>query len=211
MPESAPAVGRRYGGQDAAERRAERRARFIEAGLELFGTQGYAGTSVRAICGEARLTERYFYEAVRDREELLAVVYEELVQEVQTATFAAVAEAGPEMEDQVTAGLGTFVRVLSEDPRKARVILVEVVGASTRLENRRHRVIHEFADFIADLGKTHAPEKDRQWLGMIAVALVGGVNELLVSRTPAPERAGDSRDRDRIVGVCTSLFLGALR
>ena len=39
-----PAEGR-YGGKDAAERRDERRRRFREAGLELFGTgKGYRGT-----------------------------------------------------------------------------------------------------------------------------------------------------------------------
>ena len=210
MSESAPATGRRYGGQDATERRATRRARFLEAGLELFGTKGYAATSVRAICAEARLTERYFYEAVRDREELLAIVYDELVDQVQTATFDAVNEAGGELKAQITAGLGTFVGALAEDPRKARVILIEVVGASPRLEARRHQVIHEFAEFIADLGRRHAPETDRGRLGMTAVALVGGVNELLVAHTLSPDWTGEKERTAEIVEVCGALFHGAL-
>lgn len=120
--------GRRYGGRDAAQRREERRARLIAAGLELFGTTGYAATSVKNICREAGLTERYFYESLRDREDLLATVYDELIREVQVATFAAADQAGPELEAQVRAGLDVFVRTLTDDPRKARIVLIEVVG-----------------------------------------------------------------------------------
>ena len=35
----------------------------MEAGLELFGTLGYARTSVRAISAAASLNSRYFYES----------------------------------------------------------------------------------------------------------------------------------------------------
>ena len=44
---SAPA--RSYGGLAMEERVAARRARFIEAGIELFGTQGFRGATVRGI------------------------------------------------------------------------------------------------------------------------------------------------------------------
>ena len=49
--------------------------RRIEAGIELFGTRGYANTPVKAICEEAGLTERYFYEAFDDREDLLDEIF----------------------------------------------------------------------------------------------------------------------------------------
>ncbi|RUP35250.1 MAG: TetR family transcriptional regulator, partial [Gordonia sp. (in: high G+C Gram-positive bacteria)] len=35
---------------------AQRRDRFLAAGLELFGTRGYQSTSVRAVCREAGLS-----------------------------------------------------------------------------------------------------------------------------------------------------------
>ena len=54
MP-SKPAASkpRLYRGVSAAERRAERRERLLEAGLELFGTRGYADSSIRAISAQA--------------------------------------------------------------------------------------------------------------------------------------------------------------
>ena len=45
-PESATA--RRYGGKTAPQRRAERRERLMDSGLELFGTQGFAATTIEA-------------------------------------------------------------------------------------------------------------------------------------------------------------------
>src|SRR5918999_5057985 len=49
-----------YAGMAAEERRARRRARLLEAGLELLGTKGAQATSVTAVCRLARLTPRYF-------------------------------------------------------------------------------------------------------------------------------------------------------
>jgi len=77
LGDSAPMpAGQRYGGRTADERRAERRERLLDAGLELFGTQGYANTSIEALCSATRLNPRYFYESLKTREELLRAVYD---------------------------------------------------------------------------------------------------------------------------------------
>src|SRR5512139_3717483 len=57
MSESA----RHYGGVSAQERKAARRERLLDAGLQLFGTPGGDRVTVSAVCAEAGLTERYFY------------------------------------------------------------------------------------------------------------------------------------------------------
>ena len=77
MPASAKSVSqaaRPYGGLAMEERVAARRARFIEAGVELFGTQGFRGATVRGVCAAAGLTDRYFYESFPTLEALLAAV-----------------------------------------------------------------------------------------------------------------------------------------
>ena len=57
--------GRRYRGQGPAARRAERRERLLDAGLELMATRGYKGTTVEAIYSHAHLAPRYEREADR--------------------------------------------------------------------------------------------------------------------------------------------------
>ena len=52
---------RTFKGQSQEERKAERRRRLIEAGINAFGERGYHAVTVRELCAEAQLTERYFY------------------------------------------------------------------------------------------------------------------------------------------------------
>ncbi len=50
-PDSPPA--RRYGGKSLEQRREERRRRLLDAGLELFGTQGFQHTTIEQLCATA--------------------------------------------------------------------------------------------------------------------------------------------------------------
>jgi AcrR family transcriptional regulator len=143
-PASAP---RRYLGITAAERRAQRRERLLEAGLELFGTRGYAATAVRDVCAAASLNTRYFYESFKSNEDLLFQVYEGIIAEMSAAVIEVTAGAAT-IEGQARAGLLASWGLMAEDPRKARVVAVEVVGASERLERVRRRDRHMFADIL---------------------------------------------------------------
>src|SRR5271167_4968356 len=95
---------RRYRGMTPQERRAQRRERLLEAGLELFGTAGYAGSSIRAVSAAASLNSRYFYESFSDREDLLYHVYKCIVSEVAAAVVEATTPAET-IEEQANAGL----------------------------------------------------------------------------------------------------------
>ncbi len=89
--------GRRYGGRDAGERRAERREQLLAAALELFGTRGFHAVTIRQLCAEARLAPRYFYEQFGDREELLRTVYATGMAAVFGAVLAARETAPPDL------------------------------------------------------------------------------------------------------------------
>jgi AcrR family transcriptional regulator len=130
-----------------AERHAQRRERLLDAGLELFGTQGYAGSSIRAVSAAAALNSRYFYESFSSREDLLYHVYQRAVADVAAAVVDATAQADT-VEGQARAGLQASWLVLTEDRRKARVIVLEVVGVSERLERVRRENRHAFADIL---------------------------------------------------------------
>jgi AcrR family transcriptional regulator len=146
-PRSAPKGARLYRGLSAAERNAQRRTRILEAGLELFGTHGYAGTSIRAVSAAASLNSRYFYESFTSREDLLYHVYQEIIREVATAVIEVTAQART-TEEQAHEGLRVAWTILTEDPRKARVIALEVVAVSERLERLRRENRHAFADML---------------------------------------------------------------
>jgi AcrR family transcriptional regulator len=179
-------AGRTYAGRTLDERRAERRQRLIAAGLQEFGTAGYRATSVKDLCARAGLTERYFYEQFADREAILIAVFDHVIEIVSSATFAAVTGAPANESARMRAGIHGFLEALSEDPRRARVQLVEVVGQSAELERRRFAAMHTFASFIESTASELDPAR-RYRPGSrshaIVMALVGGTNHLAVEWT----------------------------
>ena len=56
---------RQFKGLSLSERKQLRREKLIEAGIEAYGTHGFFAVTVKDICNEAKLTERYFYESFK--------------------------------------------------------------------------------------------------------------------------------------------------
>ena len=86
---SRPSSERPYGGRDHDARVSERRERFIRAGVRVIGAAGYRAATVRALCAEAGLSNRYFYESFDSTEALLMAVYRQLMGECQAAILNA--------------------------------------------------------------------------------------------------------------------------
>ena len=77
MPKSTPArTPSRWNGLSTEERQRERRQLLIEAALDLLATEGSSGTTVRAVCAQARLNPRYFYESFDELDALVVAVYD---------------------------------------------------------------------------------------------------------------------------------------
>ncbi|MFD4180381.1 TetR/AcrR family transcriptional regulator [Rhodococcus sp. NPDC058514] len=202
-----PAAGRRYAGLDAGQRAAARRAAILAAALELFGTNGYAATSVKQICGAADLTERYFYESFTDRHASLKEVYVDIIDEVRRATLAALGELDLPTEELAARGLSAFVTTLTDDPRRAQIVLIEVVGVSPELEKCRHDVLREFADLIGTVWFAEVRAGvPRDFVRLTAIALVGAVNHLLVDWL----LGGREQDPGDLVAVCVALFVASI-
>lgn len=206
-PDPAPAR-RRYGGLTSQERDTQRRERLADAGLELFGTVGYAATSIDTICATAGVSTRNFYDHFSNGESLLIAVYDQIMGEA----FDAIAEALPPtgtIEEQVRAALGAFVEVMLGDDRKARVNFIEVIGVSPAVEARRRQIIRDFAEVVATFARDHMrqgtiPMRETQ---TGALALVGAVQEVLRDWVTGTDRP----PLDPIVEDLVTVFLAVAR
>jgi AcrR family transcriptional regulator len=112
---------RLYSGQSFEDRQSERRARLVRAALDVAGRFGLEGTSVAAICAEAGLTARYFYESFPNREAIFVDAY----RLAQAELFANI-DAGKDRREPVRGALTGFFTALSENPGLARVFLVDL-------------------------------------------------------------------------------------
>lgn len=170
---------RPYGGVSATERIAARRARLIDAAVELYGTHGYTATGVKDVCRAAGVTDRYFYESFLNQGELFTAAFQRVVTELLAAVATAVASAPPDPATQARAAIETFVRGLADDPRKARLLFVEPASVGGDVEREVRASIRHFADLIAATARPHLPEVDDRLLTMGALSLVGAIQQVL--------------------------------
>jgi AcrR family transcriptional regulator len=172
----------RWVGLSADERRAERRALLVAAAFELLGTEGWAGTTVRAVCQEAELNPRYFYESFSDLDALVIAVYEHVVAELWAAVVAAQEAAPDDRAAQARATIEAIVAFVDDDRRRARVLYVEALG-NEALNLRRIEAGKTLAAAVAAHGRARAREwPEGEHIDLVAASmLVGGMSEVLVT------------------------------
>jgi AcrR family transcriptional regulator len=173
---------RRWGGMTGEERAERRRSQLLDAGLEVFGVRGWAGTTVREIGAEAGLSQRYFYEQFDGREACFLAVLERIAGEVECAVRDAVGEGGTP-EERAHRTLTALAELFTTDPRKLRVAFVES-SATADFRRRRAALLGTFATRAARLMAALHPDPesaDLESLERSAYILSGGVAEALVA------------------------------
>jgi AcrR family transcriptional regulator len=175
-------VARSYGGKSADERVTARRARLVDATISLLAANGEARTTMTAVCAEAGLTERYFYESFGSRDELLVAALDSVSEELASTALDAIAASSGEPSDRVRATIGAVVDLVVAAPDKMRVAVVES-NANASMRVRRHELLGSFAALVAAeareiFGDETWPEPRDHLHGMIFIA---GLSELVAS------------------------------
>lgn len=173
----------RYGGRSAAERRAERRRRFLDAGLELFGRgPGYRATTVAALSEAAGLSTRQFYEEFSSLEGLLAELHLEVNDIAERAVLATLPEVrGLPLAERTARLFRAYADTITADRARIRIAFVEIVGVSPRMDRQRLARRARWVDFIcaeaaAAAERGEIPGRDYR---IAAAAFTGSITGLL--------------------------------
>lgn len=170
----------RWNGLSTEERQRERRNLLIGAAYELLANEGMAGTTVRAVCAQARLNPRYFYESFTDLDELLVAVYDDVFRQLQRRSAAAVAAADDDAS-AMRASVEATVRFIEEDQRRGRILYSEALG-NEALNLRRVRTGAALVELVLqDNSRRDVGAQDERIGRLGASVLVGGFSELLVA------------------------------
>lgn len=201
---------RHYRGMSPEARDADRRRRLLDAGLEAFGTAGYAATTIEGLCRAAGIAARNFYDHFAGREELLAAVYDEVVAAHTQRLVAALGGEPESLEAHVEAGVGVAVRGWAQDERHARIALVEVVGVSAAMEAHRLAVIAGYAELLARDGARLAERGliARAPSPLVAMALVGAMTQVM---TDWQHRPAERAPIETVVAELSRVYVAALR
>ena len=157
-------------------RRAQRRQQFIAAGQQVFGSEGYQAASVKKLCRTAGLTERYFYESFKRREDLFAACYDEKLDTLFTTLLNSLAPDARRIDEVIEGGLLRLFESLRDDSHMARILLIEIYGVPYDQKRLYERSIGRFSDIVQQFTQRHMPQpaKDPNIdLGLLATGLVG--------------------------------------
>ena len=170
---------RTYRGKSAHERVTERRARLVDAAIEMLAAHGEAGATMTAICNQARLTERYFYESFPNRSEALRAAVDHVAAEIADEMVHVMGQTTGPPEQRVRATMTAFTAYLVREPAKGLVIVVQA-GIVPALRSRRAELLESFADLVAT--EAVALYGDRVWPPAQArihgLVLIAGLAEL---------------------------------
>ena len=174
---------RQFKGMSLSERKLARRTKLIEAGIEMYGSHGFFSVTVKDICNQAKLTERYFYESFKKSEELFQTIFLQLIESLQQNVMQAVMQAAPAPQQMIDAGLRALFTMLKDDPRMARIIYIDAMlvqelhnhATIHETMSRFDRMIHAFVMLM--MPHIHLKEKE---ISLIATGLNGYVTQIAI-------------------------------
>ncbi len=140
----------------------------MAAGVRLLGATNGPAVTVRAVCRQAGLTERYFYESFADRDDFVRAVYDDVCRRAMTTlTTAATPRAAVEQ----------FVAMMVDDPVRGRVLLL-APEAEPVLVRSGAEWMPNFIDLLQHK-LTTITDPDVQ--KMAATSLIGGLTALFAA------------------------------
>jgi AcrR family transcriptional regulator len=175
-------VRRKWRGVEPDARTADRRQRLIVAAIALLSTGGIGATTVRAVCAQAGLHNRYFYESFDDIDALLVAVFDQLATIFLADVTAAADAAGDDPKARLQAVMKAAAQVVERQTYLVRILTVEATG-NEELNRRRIRMLHHFAELIEeDAYRTYGrPPSGERITAISARFLAGGLTELFVA------------------------------
>lgn len=180
----------RWSGVPLEDRQALRRDKLVAAGVQLLGGEGGPAVTVRAVCREAGLTERYFYESFSDRDEFVRAVYDD----VCTRAMSTLTSANTPRE-----AVEQFVALMVDDPVRGRVLLLapEVEPVLTRSG------AEWMPNFIELLQRKLTRIGDPVMQNMVATSLIGGLTALFTAYLDGRLAA----TRKQFIDYCVDMLL----
>lgn len=159
----------------------EHRDRLLEGMARAVSARGYADTTIADIVREACVSRRTFYEQFADKSDCLIALYEAASSNALAVLRRAIDPAS-DWKAQVEQALSAYLGVLARNPVLLRTLFVEILGLGKPGLAARRRATQALADLMVDVvnSRTGARPRKTPLDPVIAVAVVGGINELVL-------------------------------
>lgn len=200
---------RQFKGLSLSERKQLRREKLIEAGLHAYGTHGFFAVTVKDICTEAKLTERYFYESFKKSEDLFQTIFLQLIDALQHNVMQAIMQASTNPQKMIEAGLTALLTTLKDNPQMARIIyidamLVQELHNQATIQESMARFDRMIQAFVM-LMMPNLQHSERE-LSLIASGLNGYVTQIAIRWV----MSGFKQSMDEVLSACSVVFISLL-
>jgi AcrR family transcriptional regulator len=180
----------RWSGVPLEDRQVLRRDELVAAGVQLLGGEGGPAVTVRAVCRETGLTERYFYESFTDRDEFVRAVYDDVCARAMSALMSATTPRE---------AVERFVALMVDDPVRGRVLLL-APAVEPVLVRSGAEWMPSFIDLLQrKLTQIGDPVRQK----MIATSLIGGLTALFTAYLDGRLAAS----REQFIDYCVEMLL----
>ena len=197
---------RQFKGLSMAERQQARREKLIEAGIQAYGTHGFFSVTVKDICNEAKLTERYFYESFKKSEHLFQTIFLKLIDELQQNVMQAIMQASTDPQKMIEAGLRALLTTLQNNPRMARIIYIDAMLVQ-ELHNQAtiHETMSRFDRMIQGFVMLMMPNLNRSEgeISLVSTGLNGYVTQIAIRWV----MSGFKQSLEDVLSSCSIVFL----
>ncbi|KUI32879.1 TetR family transcriptional regulator [Mycobacterium sp. IS-1742] len=180
----------RWSGVPLQDRQALRRDELIAAGVKLLGGAGGPALTVRAVCREAGLTERYFYESFVDRDEFVRAAYDDVCTRAMSALLNA---------ETPRDAVERFVALMVDDPTRGRVLLLAPASEPVLTQSGAEWM----PNFIELVQRKLTRITDPAVQAMAATGLIGALTALFTAYLDG--RLGATREQ--FIDYCVDMLL----
>ncbi len=130
------------------------RSRMLAAAIEAVEEVGYARMTVAQVISRARVSRKTFYDVFADREDCFLAAFDQALDQARALASEAY-ERESDWCEGVRSGLARLLAFMDDEPRLARLCMVEALGAGERVLEHRAKALQEFAR-VVDQGRTVA-------------------------------------------------------
>lgn len=202
--ESSAVKRRSFKGMSLEVRQAERRERLMEAALQSYGTLGFFSVTVRDVCVEAKLTERYFYESFKNSGALFDAIYMRLVEDLQQRILTAVMQGAPDPKQMIQLGLTAFFQRLSDDQRVTRILFIDAILVHENDAKSIYKAVKRFDVMTQSFIALMIPraQENMSMVSLISTGLTGYVSHLATRWAVS----GFKESVDELLAACMVLY-----
>ena len=193
--------------ESSKEQRREKRARIVDAAIEVFARRGFQAARISDIARRAGVADGTIYLYFRNKEDLLLTIFEEKMEEVLVSLQAALASATDPVE-----GMREYARFHFEQlrihPALAQVFQVELRQSHRFFREYRPEKLWQYLGVFESLvsaGQAQGMFRDDVDPFLVKWAFFGALDELAIQWVLARKR--DRFNLDRAAEQVVDVFL----